>query len=147
MKKVGKIKTVNDGLNSWEKDGTTYYPHIYHMEDESVFIANHKSLNPFKAGDEVEYQITGQDNKGNNKGSVGKVQDQKFSNGGGNSQPQKTYTDNSDAILYQVCLKGAIDVHSSSGNGLVLPTEEALNAYAFNLARIAKENIKNLKQI
>jgi hypothetical protein len=145
MKKVSKVAKV-DFMSTWEKEGETYYTHKYVMEDATELNANHKTQNPFKVGDEVEYEVKGQDPKGNNKGSVSKVQTNGYSGGGSGSQ-KKEYVDNSDNILYQVCLKGAIDVHSSSGNGLVLPTEEALNAYAFNLARIAKENIKNLKQI
>jgi hypothetical protein len=143
MKKVSKVAKV-DFMSTWEKDGETYYAHKYVMEDASELNANHKSQNPFKVGDEVEYEVKGQDPKGNNKGSVSKVQQQ---TNGGNSFQKKEYVDNSDAILYQVCLKGAIDIHASGGNGLVLPTEEALNAYAFNLAKGAKENIKVLKQI
>lgn len=99
MKKVSKVKTVNSAFNSWEKDGVTYYPHRYNMEDGTEITANHKAMNPFKPGDEVEYEIKGNDNQGNPKGSVGKPQ----TGGNGNSGGYKSDPKDQGVITWLSC--------------------------------------------
>jgi hypothetical protein len=75
MKKTSKVKTVAVGIpfkSEYGNENGELIPHTYEMEDGASFHANHKSEEPFKAGDEVEYEITGKDKKDNNKGKVGK---------------------------------------------------------------------------
>lgn len=82
MKKQSKVKAVNNGFASWQtEDGTTMYPHRYTMEDGTEITANHKTLNPFNVGDEVEYEVKSTDKHGNPKGSVSKVQEKSYSGG------------------------------------------------------------------
>lgn len=142
MKKVSKVKAVNTGFNSWEKDGTTYYPHRYNMEDGTEITANHKAMNPFKPGDEVEYEIKGNDNQGNPKGSVGKPNAQ---GNASSSAPRQQSPEVQDAILYQTCLKIASEVLVAQ-NGITHAVKPGdVNDYALALAKQAKSNITTLK--
>ena len=145
MKKVSKIKAVNTAFNSWEKDGVTFHPHRYTMEDGTQIDALHKTMNPFAVGLEVEYEVKGNDKQGNPRGSVGKVSNfQQGSTGG-----TKTWTDSSDAILYQTCLKAISEnyVARCGGTLIELNIEEIdrMATLALHLAQLSKKNIETLK--
>jgi len=141
MTKISKVKEVSV-LDSWTSgDGGQFWPHRYIMEDETQITANHKSLNPFAVGAEVEYEVKGNDPKGNPKGSVGKVKDQNFTPKS-DSQPTQNLNQ-SDAILFQVCLKIAGELHSERGM-MVAPSEEVVG-YAMKLAMASKVCIAQLK--
>lgn len=74
MKKHSKIKKVSFN-RTFEMNGETYYAHTYEFEDGGTLNANHKKQEPFKVGDEAEYEVTGEDKYGNNKGKVRKPSD------------------------------------------------------------------------
>lgn len=144
MKKVSKVKAVNNGFNAWEKDGVQYFPHLYTMEDETVIKANHKVLNPFAVGAEVEYEVKGNEPNGNAKGSVGKAQQQNAQYQQASTQtPKSNYVPaDQDAILYQVCLKIAGEIQ---GQSITNNTPKQVNDYAMEVAIVAKLNIAKLK--
>jgi len=143
MKKVSKVKSVNDGFQTWTKDGVDYHPHLYEMEDGTVIKSNHKSVNPFKVGDEVEYEVKGNEPNGNAKGSVGKVSQQPHN--ASTQQPKSNYVPaDQDAILYSVCLKEAVNILRPTDTFIEIKPQ-AINDYAFELAKVAKENIAKLK--
>jgi hypothetical protein len=85
--KTTKIKEVAVGVpfkSQYGNDNGELIPHTYTMEDGTTLNANHKSEEPFKAGDTVEYEVTGEDKKGNTKGKVSKPSD--FKGGGGSKK-------------------------------------------------------------
>jgi len=142
--KNSKIKKA-DFLNTFEFNGDTFYAHQYQMEDGTQINANHKTQSPFKVGDEVEYEVTGNDPKGNPKGKVGKPKESNYSGGGSSG---KTYTDNSDAILFQSCMKAIVEMYvntSDSKQGLADASD--LANLTFALAKESKLKIKELKSI
>ena len=57
--KTSKIKNVQS-VGTWESkhDQTLMYKYEYDFEDGGYVQASHKTPIPYKAGDEVEYQIT-----------------------------------------------------------------------------------------
>ena len=75
-----KVKSVQqDG--TWDgKDGTLFYKHEYVFDDDVVMSASHKSVQPFKAGDEVEYEIKKDHETYGKSGTVKKPND--FKKGG-----------------------------------------------------------------
>lgn len=144
MQKVSKVKEVSV-LDSWTKDGDQYWPHRYIMEDGTQITANHKSLNPFAVGAEVGYEVKGNDPKGNPKGSVGKVQTNP-SNGSGSPQTKSWVAPDQDAILFQVALKGACELIAKDVT-TKLPSAESLVDYAFDIAKLSKVKIAELKTV
>ena len=79
-----KIKSVSFN-RTFEFNDKTYYEHSYEMEDGTQFNANHMKELPFNVGDDVDYEIVGQDKHGNNKGKVGKPKADAFSRDRGKS--------------------------------------------------------------
>ena len=66
---ISKVKEVSPN-GTWDSPNGTLYKFDYLMDDGAELTANHKSPScPFKAGDEVEYEIKGS----NSYGSWGKV--------------------------------------------------------------------------
>lgn len=70
-----KVKSVVVGKEWTSKHGATFYNHDYEFEDGVKLQASHKTENPFKQGDEVEYEIKSTDETYGNKGSVKKPDD------------------------------------------------------------------------
>jgi len=146
MKKVSKVAKV-DFTGSWEREGKTYYSHQYVFEDGTQLNANHVQMNPFKVGDELEYEVTGNDPKGNPKGKVGKLNQGTSNYSGGGSQ--KSYVDNSDAILYQTCLKAISENYVSRSGGTIIELKieevDRIATLALHLAQLSKKNIETLR--
>jgi len=62
-----KVIKVN-GNGSWNGQYGTFYVFEYQFEDGTIGLANHQTdSSKYKEGDSVEYEIAGQDLKGNNK--------------------------------------------------------------------------------
>ena len=93
----------------------------------------------------MEVTKHGQDTgKGYDQGKVKKLGSVGGRGRGGNNIPK-----DSDAILYQVCLKGVMDYYTSKDD-LNYPehlgfTPQRLNDMAFDIAKQAKANIQKLK--
>jgi hypothetical protein len=141
--KVSKVKTV-DFVQSFEYNNETYYQHKYIMEDGTEINANHKSMNPIAVGADVEYEVTGNDKQGKPKGKVNKLKEGNFS---GSGSPKK-YVDNSDAILYQTCLKAISEQMATRGNSITeytIEEVERMSTLALHLAKLSKSNIEHLK--
>ncbi len=68
MKKISKVQNVQ-GSGTWESQYGLMYSFDYVMEDGTAFKANHKTDKHFNVGDEVEYEIT----KENEYGKMGKI--------------------------------------------------------------------------
>ena len=64
--KKSKIITV-EMLPEWSNSYGTFYPHKCTFENGDIAITNKAKQNAFKEGQELKYEITGQDNSGNNK--------------------------------------------------------------------------------
>lgn len=78
--KTSKIKSV-EVLPSWSNSNGTFYPHKVTFDNNEIAIANKKKERAFAIGQEIKYQITGQDNIGNLK--FKEVQDQPYTGGSG----------------------------------------------------------------
>ena len=94
-----KVKSVQ-ATGSWSSQHGLMYKFEYEFEDGTVMVANHKTeTGNFKVGDLVDYEVT-KDNEYGKQGKVSKPQETP------QSTQHSTYSrpDNSDAILYQVCL-------------------------------------------
>ena len=140
--KISKVKSVV-GNGSWthEKFGLLY-KFEYQMEDGATVVANHKTADgSFEVGTEVEYTIT---NPEFNSGKVSKPKDQNFQQPTTQSPTQRN--DTANAILYQVCLKGAMEFYTSYHSEIdgLLFNAENINGLAFSIALKAKENISKL---
>ena len=92
MEKISKITKV-EMLQEWSNANGTFYPHKVTFENGDVAIANKKSQNAYIAGQEIKYQIVGQDNVGNNKFKEVK---EDYSYGGG-GRPKGGYSKGSNA--------------------------------------------------
>lgn len=69
---ISTVKEVQPN-GTWDSPNGTLYKFAYLMEDGTEVTANHKSAScPFKAGDEVEYEVKGSNSFGS-WGKVGKV--------------------------------------------------------------------------
>lgn len=117
MKKRSSIKKVSFN-RTFEMNGETYYQHSYEMEDGAMFNANHKSQEPFKAGDAVEYEVTGEDKFGNSKGKVSKPSE--YSGGGKNDDARQKM------IVAQSSLSTAANFYRERSEG----TEETVLKFA-----------------
>ena len=136
--KTSKVKNVTGNV-TWDSPNGTLYKFEYTMEDGTVLTAQHKTQDGnFNIGDEVEYEVKGSNSYGS-WGKVSKPQDKPFVQGGGFAKANT----NSDAILYQVCLKGAMDYYNNQ-DGLLF-TPENINDLAYAIALRAKENINKLQ--
>lgn len=55
---INKIKSVQqDGTWNSKHDGSLNYTHEYEFEDGTILQASHKTQQPFRTGDEVEYEV------------------------------------------------------------------------------------------
>lgn len=89
MKVTSKIKSVQqNGTYNSTKDNSLIYKHEYQFEDGVVLSAGHKTVQPFKAGEEVEYEIRRDDPTYGKSGTVGKVST--FQQGGFKKQQSST---------------------------------------------------------
>ena len=132
--KQSKVKNVQAN-GTWDSPHGILYKFEYEMEDGTILTAQHKDENGnFNPGDLVEYEVKGT----NSYGSYGKV-----------SKPQEqtsTYNgtkSSSDAILYQVCLKGVFDFMIANGSPTQF-TADGVNEMALDFAKAAKENITKM---
>jgi len=66
--KTSTVKSVQ-GSGTWDSQYGILYSFEYQMEDGTVLKANHKNDSPFKVGDQVDYEITNE----NEFGKIGKV--------------------------------------------------------------------------
>ncbi|MEM6815294.1 MAG: hypothetical protein AAF600_13065 [Bacteroidota bacterium] len=74
MKTRSKVKNVQ-GNGTWNgKDGTLFYRYDYVMEDGVALQASHKTTDLFKVGDEVDYEVT-RENQYGKSGNVSKPSD------------------------------------------------------------------------
>ena len=64
--KTSKIIKV-EMLPEWSNDYGTYYPHKVTFENGDVAITNKKKQNAYSVGQELNYELKGQDPAGNNK--------------------------------------------------------------------------------
>ena len=67
-----KVKTVEQTTQWKTKTGDVMYTHQYELEDGTKIQANHKTINPFAIGDEVEYDVKKDDPQYGKSGSVKK---------------------------------------------------------------------------
>ena len=105
MEKTSKITNV-EVLPEWSNSNGTFYPHKVTFENGDVAIANKKTQNAYSIGQELKYQITGQDNVGNNKFKEVK---EPYMGGGA----KKQYSNSSFALSYAKDLAVA---HITKGN-------------------------------
>jgi len=142
--KTSTIKQVTPN-GTFDSNYGTMFKFEYLMEDGSIVNANHKTAEGFlPVGTLVEYEIT---NAQYNNGKVARPQPQQTP-----SQSQGTHVTNanntSDAILYQVVLKGVMDYYTQLANGSELDqllfTSENINQLTLSIATKAKENISKL---
>ena len=150
----GTVKSVT-GAGDFTNDFGTFNSWEYTMTDGTVLKANHKNTTqPFAEGSEIEYEIKRVHAEHGNSGKVGKRQDNPQPNVNGthtaNTAPTQTSNPNApvninDSILYQVCLKGAMDHYTEmSTPGQNYFTSDDINRLALDIAKIAKENIAKL---
>ena len=125
---VSKVKQIQ-GDGTWNSQHGLMYSFMVTMEDGTTLKANSKSQEPpYKVGDEVEYQVT----KENQYGKQGKVK--KFDA----NAPTKTYPvggKNNDEIARLACIKAAAELHaqrSDSDDSKVIATAERFFQYAKN---------------
>lgn len=70
---VGKIKSIKPA-GSFDSQHGTLYKSVYEFEDGTVLTANHKTeVSKYKAGDEVEYEVTKDDPKWGKSGKVSSI--------------------------------------------------------------------------
>ena len=101
---IQKIKSVQqDGTYNSKHDNALLYKHEYVFEDEVILQASHKTQNPFKVGDEVEYTIKRTHETYGNSGTVQWVQDNKYQ-GAAQGKPDEKQT----YIIRQSSLKIAM---------------------------------------
>lgn len=135
-----KVKTVTATGSFNSQQYGEMYKFKYEFEDGTVMQANHKtSTSPFPAGTEVEYEVKKDDPNYGKQGTVGKPKDQPGGGGGFKGQPKDL-----DAILYQTCLKGSVELYA--GKAMQMPTPEQVSEYAMKLAKLSKANIELLKK-
>jgi hypothetical protein len=101
--KTSKVKSVTVGSQWTSKHGDVMFNHEYTFEDGASLQASHKSENPFKVGDDVEYEITQTDEKFGDKGKV-KKPDTGFKGGGG-------YKPDTVGITVGACINKAVDMY------------------------------------
>jgi len=117
--KTSKVKAVQ-GAGTFENsygvdlgNGTKgFYKFEYTMEDGTTLTANHKSQDPFKVGEDVEYTITKSNNYGN-MGKVSKPSEGNFSPSNGS----KSYQRNQASIIAQYAFREANLMLISNGYG------------------------------
>lgn len=132
--KTAKVTTVH-GSKEWTGDkGTVYYCNLALDNGDEINIGK-KSV--AKVGDEITYELTGTDD-GQQRFKKAKAVQPPNAGGGFKGQPKDL-----DAILYQTCLKGAIEIH---GKAMNIPDPTTISTYAMALARLAKTNIELLKK-
>lgn len=102
---IQKIKSVQqDGTYNSKHDNSLLYKHEYVFEDEVILQASHKTQNPFKVGDEVEYTIKRTHETYGNSGTVQWVKDDQFKQNAFQGKDKvQTY------IIRQSSLKIALD--------------------------------------
>jgi len=137
----GAFENVNGGDLGNGKKG--FFKFEYTMEDGTIITANHKTNSSFKVGDDVEYEVKKDDPTYGKSGSVGKPKEGNFSTGGGHTK-QPFIPADQDAILYSVCLKEAVNILRPTDTFIEIKPK-AINDYAMELAKGAKENIAKLK--
>jgi hypothetical protein len=139
QKGTSTVKSVQ-GAGTFDSAHGMLYKYEYHLANGVTLVANHKTQSPFAEGTEVEFEIKGT----NNFGSWGAVKkpSEGFPQSSGGFAPKKTSVD-SEAILMQVCLKIAGDVHATKS--MTLPSPEELNEYALKLAILSQQSIQKLK--
>lgn len=119
--------------------GTTIYHHLEMDNGDKIDIGKKKEV---QVGDELDYEITERGQQEYNKAkSVMSQPPQGTQNGGG-------FKDNSDNILYQVCLKEAINVINIDGwgdNQEMSTKIKYLTDIAFQMASLSKDRINQLK--
>lgn len=98
--KKSKIQKV-EMLQEWSNSYGVFHPHKCTFENGDIAITNKKEVNALTVGQEIQYQITGQDNAGNNK--FKEIQEEKSYSGGGKSDKVQTY------IIRQSSLTRAIE--------------------------------------
>ena len=95
---TSKITKV-EMLPEWSNANGTFYPHKVTFENGDIAIANKKKENAYSSGQEIDYEIVGQDKMGNNK--FKEIQEEY--KGGGDKGKIQTY------IIKQSSLTRAIE--------------------------------------
>ena len=127
-----KIKEIKGEPKPWEgKNGTVYYHNLVMDNGDKINIGK---LKPLSVGEDLEYEITGDDQQEFRKAHTPQSKPQ--SKGG--------YSVDQDAILYQVCLKGVFDYYTT--NGVTHFEADKINELTLSIAKGAKTNINALKQ-
>lgn len=104
--KASKIKSVTPN-GTYDSNYGTLYKFEYEMEDGVILTANHKEAsNAFNIGDEVEYEIKGE----NDFGKWGKVSKPQT-----NGTPVKGFQKDQEAILYQNHLTNVVSHFTANG--------------------------------
>jgi len=134
--KITSITEIKPFVNSF---GTTYYHSLVMDNGDKIQIGKKAEM---KVGFELTYEIVDDQQEYNKAKSVQKEQASTQPTG----QPQKTYTDNSDAILFQVALKVACELIAKDLTTKI-PSAESLVDYAFDIAKLSKVKIAELKTI
>lgn len=132
---ISKVKSVQqDGTWNSKHDNALMYKHEYEFEDGTLLQASHKTQNPFKQGDEVEYNVTRESDTYGKSGNVKWVADNQQLFSGGKSDKVQTY------IIRQSSLTRAIEhltvLHADTRDSL---TKENVTALAEHYAKWVQE--------
>jgi hypothetical protein len=138
---TSKIQTVHQCKPFNGQNGTTYYHNLTMENGDEINIGKKKEMN---VGEELTYELTGGDDGQQRFKKAKSVQPENKSFSGGG----KSFVDNSNAILYQTCLKAVSENYAArTGSTLIeLKIEEIdrIATLALHLAKLSKENIKLL---
>ena len=133
MATTSKVKSVQ-GNGTWNgKDGTLFYRYDYVMEDGTALQASHKEQNKFKAGDEVEYEITRTHETYGHSGSVKKPGDYKKSYGSGKD-------------LLGIKIGHALNCASTLGQGKSFASHSEARSWIKHTAKMIYELSEELNQ-
>lgn len=119
---TSKVKGVQPNGTWNTNDGATFYKFEYHMEDDTILTAFHKTAEPVaQPGDQVEYEVT----KQSQRGKSGKVR--KPGSGGAAYTQGSSRADVQAEISRQWAINAAIQwILGTSGD----PSQEGLRQVA-----------------
>jgi hypothetical protein len=131
MKTRSKVKQVQ-GSGNFDWNGSTLYKFEYQMEDGTVLVANHKTQQcPFNAGDEVEYEVT-KENQYGKQGKVGKPQEAFVPQGSTKAYDNK-------GIKVGHAITNAVSLFVTNGSYEAMNMKESIKAYAKMIYQISEE--------
>lgn len=129
MEKISKIKDIK-GNGTWDSPNHgLFYKYEYQFEDGQVLNAQHKSENPFKVGDTVQYEVKGTNDYGDY-GKVSKAPQQQSSKDDYVKGIEVGHAINN--AVNMICAGVELDVEVPTGT-----TEEKIYLYAQKVMAIA----------